>query len=272
MTNEMTLSGLFVYPIKSAAGIELSKAEMSDRGLKYDRRWLLVDPSGKFMTQRQHPRMALIQVQIGEQDLHITAPGISKLTVPLMPSLETWPTDAHPVTIWKDTCLALSMGAEAEAWFTEVLGTSCQLVYMPDESDRPVRYFGEVTPPFPQVSFADAYPFLLISEASLADLNNRLADPVPMNRFRPNLVVRGCDAFAEDQWSRIQVGAVTFWVAKPCSRCKVTTVDQTTGVAGKEPLVTLATYRAWDGQIWFGQNLLPENLGTLSVGDRLQIL
>jgi len=173
------------------------------------------------------------------------------------------------VEVWGDRCLAWSMGQEAQNWFTEVLGVDCELVYMPEKSDRPTDHgkFG----PEEQVSFADAYPFLLISESSLADLNQRLDNPIPMNRFRPNLVVRGCNAFAEDQWSSIQINNVTFQVAKSCARCTIPTVDQSTGQRNPEPLKTLATYRHWDGQIWFGQNLIHQSLGELKVGDRLSV-
>lgn len=169
------------------------------------------------------------------------------------------------VEVWGDRCLAWSMGNDARIWFSTMLGTPCELVYMPDESDRPTDHgaFGREN----QVSFADSYPFLLISEASLADLNQRLDTPIPMNRFRPNLVVSGCDAFSEDHWTEIRIGNVPFQVAKSCSRCTIPTVDQATGKRSPEPLKTLATYRHWDGQIWFGQNLIHHTLGTLNVGD-----
>lgn len=273
MTN-LVLSGLYIYPIKSAAGLAVDGASMTERGLQHDRRWMIVNADGKFMTQRQFPRMALIRVQIqdGVMTLSVSdskgssAPTIAPLSLPLIPDPEAPLT----VEVWGDRCLALSMGPEAQAWLSDVLGLPCTLVYMPDESDRPTDHgrFGASH----QVSFADAYPYLLISEASLADLNQRLPSPIPMNRFRPNLVVRGCDAFAEDQWNTIRIGDVSFQVAKPCSRCTIPTVDQATAERSPEPLKTLATYRHWDGQIWFGQNLLHNQMGTLTVGDRLEIM
>jgi uncharacterized protein YcbX len=161
------------------------------------------------------------------------------------------------------------LGEEVSQWFSEFLELSCQLVYMPDNSYRPVnsRYASHNQ----QVSFADGFPFLLISEASLQDLNERLDQPIPMNRFRPNLVVSGCEAFAEDSWRSIRIGSIPFHVVKPCERCLITTVDQAQGIRGKEPLQTLAQYRLSNGKILFGQNLIPAELGTLQVGDSVEI-
>lgn len=266
----VTLSGLYIYPIKSASGIAVSSASITDRGLEYDRRWMLVDANGKFVTQRTHPQLALVSVAIGDTDLLVTAPGYGSQAVPLQPSDPS----LISVEVWGDRCDAVPMPSQISQWFSEVLRFSCRLVYMPDQSDRPVDH-GKVSgldsaDGLPQVSFADAYPFLLISEASLADLNHRLDTPVPMNRFRPNLVVRGCRPFAEDGWGRIRMGAVAFRVAKPCSRCTITTVDQGTGQRGVEPLKTLATFRQQQGQIMFGQNLVQEELGTLHVGDAVE--
>lgn len=272
----VVLSGLYIYPIKSAAGIAVNQAIITPRGLRYDRRWMVVTPDGRFMTQRKFPKMARITVQIQNNMLVINAPEMGALHLPLHPeqvavsAASSDSRETKSVEIWGDRCLAWSMGGEAQAWFSDVLETPCELVYMPDESDRPTDHgkFGVEK----QVSFADAYPFLLISEASLEDLNQRLDAPIPMNRFRPNLVVSGCDGFAEDQWTSIHVGDVPFHVAKSCSRCTIPTVDQATGLRSSEPIKTLATYRRWDGQIWFGQNLIHGTLGTLTVGDRLRVI
>ncbi|MGK7890321.1 MAG: MOSC domain-containing protein [Leptolyngbyaceae cyanobacterium] len=270
----ITLTGLYIYPIKSAAGISLSTATVEPRGLEYDRRWMVVNPNGKFMTQRKFPQMARIQVELGDRDLRISAPGMQDLLVPLQSYSSG---ERVMVEVWGDRCEAIPVSPSSQSWFSQVLETECQLVYMPDGSDRPTDHgkFG----PEQQVSFADAYPFLLISEASLADLNEKLETPVPMNRFRPNLVVSGCEAFAEDQWDVIQIGDLSFNVAKACSRCSVPTVDQATGIRGKEPIKTLATYRNWDGKIWFGQNLVQignetgeKQEGKLQVGDRVTLL
>ena len=262
--SQIRVSELYVYPIKSAAGWSLAAAEVQERGFAFDRRWMVVDDTGKFMTQRKHPKLALLQVAIASKQLRLTAPGLSELV------LSKDSTHTLTVEVWGDRCQAQAIHGSQE-WLSEYLEQPCQLVYMPNESDRPIHH-AELTQQPKPVSFADGFPFLLISQASLDDLNGRLDVPVPMNRFRPNLVVTGCAAFAEDTWQTIRVGEVTFRVAKPCSRCRVTTVDQATAAMGQEPLKTLSTYRLEHGQIWFGQNLWAENLGTIRVGDPVAIV
>lgn len=215
--------------------------------------------------------------------MSIRAPGMPTLTVSIAEAVATQQSGQHKnieVDVWGDRTPAIHLGANAQQWLTDFLSTPCQLVYMPATSHRPTDHgkFG----PSNIVSFADAFPYLLISEASLAELNSKLkannAQPVPMNRFRPNLVVSGCTTpHAEDQWQRVRIGEAIFSVAKPCSRCSVPTVDQAKGekTAGNEPIKTLSTYRAWDKAIWFGQNLIQENpevATTLQVGDRIEIL
>lgn len=271
----VTLSGLHVYPIKSAAGLSLTAAAITPRGFQHDRRWMLVDGAGKFISQRTCPKLALVSVAIDDGELVITIPDCGSQTLALQPSSPS----RTSVEVWGDRCSAIPMPSDVSGWLSDFLGVSCQLVYMPEDCDRPVDHghfaadgSNDTSTAAPLVSFADAYPFLLISEASLADLNHRLAVPVPMNRFRPNLVVKGCDAFAEDGWSRIQIGDSIFRVAKPCSRCTITTVEQSTGERGAEPLRTLATFRRWDGQIWFGQNLVQETSGVVRVGDVVKVL
>ncbi|MEB3355588.1 MAG: MOSC N-terminal beta barrel domain-containing protein [Synechococcales bacterium] len=273
--SHLLLSALYVYPIKSAAGIAVTTATVESRGLQCDRRWMVVDAQQRFMTQRQHPRMALIQVAIGPDALTVTAPDMPPLSVPLNLEVEqgNFPAETCPdrlqVEVWGDWCEGIPVGNESRAWFSEFLQIDCQLVYMPDDAHRPAGHgqHGQEH----AVSFADGYPFLLISQASLDDLNQRLVEPVPMNRFRPNLVVTGCEAFAEDRWHTFQIGSVPFQAAKPCSRCVIPTIDQTTGDRGHEPLKTLATYRRWDSQIWFGQNLIQKGVGVLTVGDRVTL-
>ncbi len=261
----ITLSSLHTYPIKSAAGTSLDQAQVTTRGLLHDRRWMVCDRHGQFLTQRKFPKMALIQVALGSTlRLSIANNGGTSLELPLVPVSGA----TVAVDVWGDDCMACSMGEEAGQWLSDFLGVDCQLVYMPDSTHRPVDH-GRFDVPN---SFADAYPFLLISAASLADLNGRLEQPVPMNRFRPNLVVQGCDAFAEDTWQHIKIGDIEFDVAKACSRCSVPGVDQSTGEQGKEPLKTLATYRRWDHAIWFGQNLIAQGEGALRVGDTVEIL
>lgn len=263
---QLKLTGINIYPIKSAAGIALATAEVGKRGFLYDRQWMVVDARGKFMTQRHFPRLALIKVQVSPLQLVIEAPEQKPLFIPLVLNKS----QRMPVEVWGDVCDAIPLGEEVSKWFSEFLLTSCQLVYLPEDSRRPIKARYQVN--YEQVSFADAFPFLLISEASLADLNQRLEQPVPMNRFRPNLVVSGCEAFAEDSWQSIKIGSVTFRVVKPCDRCIVTTVNQNTGIPGKEPLQTLAQYRLWEGKIWFGQNLIQEQQGILNLGDAVEII
>ena len=262
----ITLSSITIYPIKSCGGIELTTAEIDERGLRYDRRWMVVNKDGVFMTQRDFPLMTLIAVELLSDALRIHAPNMPPLLVPLMLSNA----EHTAVHIRSDTVNAVTVGIEAEVWFSEFLGTPSKLVAMTDASLRRVdtRYArrGE------SVSFADGFPLLLISQASLDDLNVRLETPVPMRRFRPNLVVDGCAPFAEDKWKVIAIGDVRFRVVKPCARCVITTVDMQTGEAGVEPLRTLATFRTIGNKVMFGQYLLHQGNGTVRVGDEVTIL
>jgi uncharacterized protein YcbX len=260
-----TLSGLYVYPIKSCGGIALESATVSATGLRHDRRWMLVDEAGEFLSQRRLPRMALISVRFGSEHLIVGAPGMPDLEVTLWPDTG----DRVNVCVWGDAGRGVPVEDEADHWFGGFLDFPCRLIYKPDEDvrlvDSPYAKDGD------QVGFADAFAFLVISEASLGDLNGRLGEPVPMNRFRPNLVVRGCESYAEDGWSLVRVGAVAFRAAEPCSRCAVTTVDQKTGTRGNEPLRTLATYRGSDEGVLFGRNLIHASLGTVRVGDPVEV-
>ena len=257
----LRLSALNIYPIKSARGISLDQSEVDEFGLRYDRRWMLVDESGQFLSQRSHARLALVVPSIRAGVLCVDAPGMSTLETPLHPSA----TISTRVSVWDDTCDAGWMGEQAASWFSDFLGSPCSLVYMADQVFRPAD--PEFAPPGARVSFADGFPFLLIAEESLADLNSRLTNPLPMNRFRPNLVVAGGEPYAEDGWGRIEIGEMRLRVVKPCGRCVVTTTDQATGVRGQEPLRTLATYRKQDGKVMFGQNVVHEAPGLLRVGD-----
>lgn len=262
----VTLSALTVYPVKSAAGVALTSARVDARGLAGDREWMAVDDKRTFLTQRTHPRLALVSVAIADEGLALTAPGMPSFTLHSPPSHAA----VVPVRVWSDVCGAVPAGEEAAHWLSAFLGCRCELVFMPGESRRPVRAGGGA--PASEIAFADAFPFLLVSEASLGDLNRRLATPVPMDRFRPNLVVRGCDPFAEDGWLRIRIGRIEFRVVKPCARCSTTTVDQVSGERGREPLATLATYRRVGNQVMFGQNLVHDGGGELRVGDEVTVL
>lgn len=261
----LRLTALNIYPIKSARGISLDASEVDGFGLRYDRRWMVVDENGVFLSQRNHPRMALLEPTIADGLLTIEAPVMPPLKTSLNPAAAVSTT----VTVWDDVCSATWLGERAAEWFTEFLGTTCRLVHMPDDAVRPAN--PAFAPAVARVSFADGFPFLLISEESLADLNQRLSKPLPMNRFRPNLVVAGGEPYAEDGWGRIEIGGIRLQVVKPCDRCLVTTTDQATGERGKEPLSTLATYRKVGGQVMFGQNVVHENTGHLRVGDSVII-
>ena len=259
------LTALTVYPIKSARGIAVSEWTVDDFGLQYDRRWMVVDRWGEFLTQRSHPRLALVSPSIEDGLLRIEAPGMRSLELPLEPSAS----GSTGVRVWRDTCRAAWLGERPAGWFSEFLGTSCGLVYMAGETVRPAD--PAYAPVGTRVSFADAFPFLLISEESLADLNRRLPDPLPMNRFRPNLVVAGTASYQEDRWNRIEINGLGLRIVKPCARCVVTTTNQSTTERGKEPLRTLATYREVNGKVMFGQNVVHERIGRLRAGDAVVI-
>lgn len=269
MDETMTLSQIFIYPIKSLGGISLDRVVVQERGLQYDRRWMLVDEQGQFLTQRTLAGMALLQVDLlarGLQVSHRSRPELPPLLVPF----ELPNPSRMRVRVWEDTCEALEAGAEAREWFSQALGLRCRLVYMPEDTRRQVDL--QYARPGDITSFSDAFPILLIGEASLADLNQRLRQPVPINRFRPNLVFAGGTPFEEDGWDQFSIGAHHFRAVKPCSRCVVTTIDQQTAQKGPEPLRTLTTYRQQGNKILFGQNVLPLTAGqTLALGDTVTV-
>ncbi|HET9983757.1 MAG TPA: MOSC N-terminal beta barrel domain-containing protein [Longimicrobiales bacterium] len=263
-----TVSWLRIYPVKGAAGIPLEAAELDACGFRWDRRWLVTDPAGEFFTQRELPRLALLRTRIEGDALVLDFPGAAPLRVPL----EEPAAARSPVRVWDDVVEAAPVGPEAAAWLSEVLGTPCRLMRFPADARRPVDPRYAVAGAADRVAFPDGYPILLLSEASLAELNRRLATPVPMERFRPSLVVAGTAPHAEDGWRRLEVAGVRLHVVKPCARCVVTTVDQATGVAGKEPLRTLARYRKVGSKVLFGQNVIHEGRGTIRLGDRVTVL
>jgi uncharacterized protein len=261
-----TVSAIYLYPVKSCRGIAVTSAPLNQWGLQYDRNWLIVTAAGRFITQREQPRLALIHTTLTDQQLQLSASGMDNLALPLQAGTG----EVMKVEIWRDHCLAVDQGATAADWLSQFLGLDVRLVRMGGQYDRPTNpnYATEA-----QVSFADAYPLLAISEASLADLNQRLADPIPMNRFRPNLVIAGCEPYAEDQWKKIRVNGVVFDLVKPCDRCVVTTTDQETGSrTGMEPIKTLSTYRRVEKSVFFGQNLVHRGLGQIAVGATVEIL
>lgn len=264
----MHVSALHLYPVKSCRGLSVPSAEIDDHGFVGDRRFMVVtETDGMFLTQRTHPRMALIETSLTSTALFLSSPGCGSVTVPLNASA-----GQRRVTVWKSTTSADDCGDEPAGWLSNFLGLPLRLVRMGGTFQRPI--VKPTAQPGDVVSFADGYPFLVLSEASLADLNTRLAQPLPMNRFRPNLVVAGCDAFAEDSWTKIRIGTAIFRNAGPCTRCPITTTDQLTAVRGKEPLKTLATYRRDPDDptdVNFGTNLIHETKrGTLSVGAKVE--
>jgi len=260
------ISKLYIYPIKSLGGIPVNSAQVTSRGFKYDRRWMLVDGQNRFLTQREHPTMALIKVAIEADGLLVSHQLYGSIKVPFIYNSVA----KQSVTIWDDITTGAYVSNEIDHWFSTVLGIKCRLIYMPDDSEREVdqRYAqpGMIT------SFADAYPFLLIGQASLDDLNKRLPAALPMDRFRPNIVFTGGGAFSEDLMNHITIAGISFYGAKLCSRCVMTTIDQQTGTKAKEPLKTLAGYRSKNKKILFGQNLVHQGEGFVTVGDTLDVL
>ena len=262
------LEEINIYPVKSLAGISVPSAEVTDRGLKHDRRWMVVDNQGKFLTQRTHPQMALVKTSIDENTLTLSHrfDYLSPITIPINPAKD----EQLSVIVWNDILNAALVDSKADEWLSNALNLDCRLVYMPDKTRRSVdkKYWDKTG----IVSFADAYPFLIIGEQSLNDLNSRLTEKVPMNRFRPNFVFSGGEPYDEDRWKKFRIGDLIFNAVKPCSRCVVTTVNQETAEKKDEPLRTLATYRAVGNNVNFGQNLVHEKLGIVSLEDEFEIL
>ncbi len=290
----MNISEINVYPVKSLKGIGLESAVIEKRGLRLDRRWMLTDRNGIFFTQRELPRMATVRIALSEEGLTATAAGAEELSIPARPEVRL----RQRVTVWQSEVEAHVYDRKVNEWFSEVLKRECRLVLMPETAERHVNEQFDSGEDI--VSFADGFPLLLTSEGSLGELNRRIAlnngadagkvpaVQVPMNRFRPSIVVSGGEPFEEDNWEKIRVGDAIFRVVKPCGRCVVTTTDQEKGeVVGKEPLRTLATFRKaihvrpegyekfghGPNSLLFGENLIPETPGvTVNVGDEVEVL
>jgi uncharacterized protein len=261
----LTLTEIWIYPIKSLGGIRLQTAKVQEKGLQYDRRFMLIEENGLFMTQRVYPQMALFKTSITGSELAITHKG-DTLPVPLTPQAFQLP---RPVQIWDDLVMANEVDPAYSAWFSQRLGIKCHLVYFPEENPRAVDPKYKVNDE--HVGLADAYPFLIIGQASLNDLNTRLENPLPMNRFRPNLVFTGGQPYEEESWRNFTIGTNRFVGVKPCARCVLTTVNQETAEKGKEPLKTLATYRNINNKILFGQNVVALDHQTITVGDTVTL-
>ena len=268
----INVSSLHVYPVKGLKGIEVGEARCTERGLEHDRRFMVVDAAGEFLSQRALPRMATVWTELREGALGLAAPDMEPIELALQPAHGA----AMRVRVWSSECEALAPSPEADAWLSECLGLACRLVYMPESTRRASnpRYAGEGR----LVGFADGYACLATSESSLAELNARLVGKghraLPMNRFRPSLVLAGSPAYDEDRWREVAIGEAVFRAAKPCGRCQVTTTDQATGeVQGPEPLATLATYREHpEFGVMFGMNWVVAKTGTVRVGEAVRVL
>jgi uncharacterized protein YcbX len=270
----LTLAAINRYPVKSCRGHAVPSAVVEPWGLAGDRRWLIVDEDGAAVTAREHPRLLLAA----------PAPrptGGLALSAPDMPPLDVdVPTDGPliPVQVWSSALQATLAAPDASAWFSKIVGSAVRLVYLDDPTRRhPNPRFAR---PSDYVSFADGYPLLLATTASLDALNDWIAagpradeGPLPMTRFRPSVVVSGSAAWEEDGWRLLRIGAARFRVVKGCDRCTMTMTDPDTAARGKEPIATLSRYRRWDGAVWFGMNLIPDSPGaTIAVGDDVEVL
>ena len=259
---------MYIYPIKSLGGISLQSAKVEERGLKYDRRWMLVDKNEMFLTQREHPQMTLLKVNVKDDWLEVShkVKTISNLQLPISSEQIS---GSIVVNVWNDVVIAKNVSHDADLWLSEALNLDCQLVFMDNDSDRYTdrKYVDEPH----HVSFSDAYPFLIIGQESLNELNRRLKEPLPMNRFRPNFVFSGGEPFIEDTWKDFMIGKLKFRGVKSCSRCVIPTINPDTAEKGREPLETLSKFRKVGNKVMFGQNLVGYDEGVVKVGDYLTL-
>ena len=271
----LQLTGIWRYPVKSCRGEQLSEAVVEPWGLAGDRRWMIVDGAGDPVTAREHPRLVLVEPLVESGKITLASPGLPEVTVPVPSGA-----DLVPVSVWESDLLASPADDEASAWLTGIIGEPSRLVYLDDPTRRATN--PAYSRDGDRVSFADGYPLLLTSEESLGAVNGWIAEgprpsegPIPMRRFRPSVVISGAPAWAEDGWRRLRIGAVTFRAAKGSDRCVFTTIDPDTAAKGHEPLFALARHRRWDGKIWFGVNLIPDDPDPGAVirpGDPIEIL
>jgi uncharacterized protein len=263
----ITVSNLTYYPIKACRGFDVPASNIQRMGLEHDRRMMVITPDGGFLTQREYPRLALITPSLKNEALTLSAPNFDSLQIGIQKT-----GTPMPVEIWSSTGVnAIDQGDEAAAWMSDWLGISVRLVHIADGFKRKLNpnYAINIDD---HTGFADGYPILIISEESLQDLNGRLDSAVPMNRFRPNLVLKGCEPFAEDTWKRIRIGDVEMALVKPCPRCVVTTIDKETLKKNKEPLKTLSVYRNHELGAIFGMNTIPLNEGRIEINMKVEIL
>jgi uncharacterized protein len=266
--NKKILSEIWVYPIKSLPGIRVSSATVLNKGLQGDRRFMLVDESNTFITQRDFPQMALFDMAMDNDTIRVRSRFNSQIgTLLIAPG--TASSTAIKSVIWRDQVDVSEVNPSYSKWFSEVLKINCRLVFFPEEGIR--RVDPEYVKEEHHVSLADGYPYLIIGRSSLNDLIERAGVNFSMQRFRPNFVFDGGEPYEEDAWKKFGVGSVRFAGVKPCARCVLTTVDPETGIKGEEPLRTLAAYRRKNGKIYFGENVIPLNLGEIKEGDEIKL-
>ena len=263
--SEIVVSGLTIYPVKSCQGIKLKSVLSESFGLENDRRWMVVDELGVMLTQRKISEMCLIQVRLTDSGISLKTNTMDAISI-----AKPGHTTKRTVKVWNDECQALDAGDEAANWLSHALSKACRLVYFPDGEFRQVDL--DYASKGDKTAFSDGFPLLLISQESLDDLNSRLNKPVTMERFRPNIIVSGCDAFAEDAWKRIRIGNSFFRVAKPCSRCIIPNINIETAIREQEPIKTLSSYRKRDNKIFFGQNVIADNVDEISLGMPVEIV
>lgn len=261
----MKLDALYIHPIKSCAAIAVERAVVTPRGLEHDRRWMVVDENGRFLSQRTLPRMTQVRVQLAHDGLQVEQQGLAPLQLPFLFSNG----GSIDIRVWDHSGPAIRHD-EGSEWFSRALERPAQLVCLPDEIVRPIAKSD--AQPDDQVSFADAYPFLVVTRESLDDLNTRSNQQLDMRRFRPNLVVSGAPAWDEDNWRLLQVGAIRLRLPKPCARCNIPSLDPDSGLATREPLRTLATFRTRDREVYFGINGIADDFGVLQVGDEVTVI
>jgi hypothetical protein len=261
----MEISQLFIYPIKSLGGISLLKSEVEIRGLKHDRRWMLVDESGVFLTQRNLPNLAAFSLSINDRFFEVLNKVTrSKIEIPFLPKSGI----KMPVKVWDDELIAEIVDTEISEWFSQQLGQKVNLVYQSEDSIRKIDNNYAVSGE-EHTSFSDGYPILIISEASLEELNSKCPEQIPMERFRPNVVVKNCVAFFEDTLKEIIINDTKLYGVKPCARCIMTTINQDTYEKSKEPIATLSKFRKLEHSILFGQNVVVHKSGTIAVEDKV---
>jgi uncharacterized protein YcbX len=262
------VSEIRIYPVKSLGGVRIRQSDVYFEGLKHDRKWMLVDLHGTFLSQRRLPEMSMLTVLMEDNGFYIISK--KQKCTPLFVSFETSSHERMTVKVWDDVTTAIPVGREADWWLSEQLQYPVQLVMIDPDATR--ETYLENTDTYIPVSFADDFPLHLISEASLSDLNTRLAQPVGMERFRPNLVIAGTVPFAEDTWRKIRIGNAILEIATPCERCVMVNINQQTAAKTSEPLKTLAGYRKAEKKIHFGRNVFCKQTGSISEGDLVSIL